>query len=180
MWFYACLLSMYLSSCVSLCLLVCLYVYVCMYVFIYVCMYVPTYVRMYVCMKLIRSAHIHRHRLRWVGHVIRLDDDRIPKQLLYGELSVGSRPQHKPKKRFKDCVKDSLALCKIDDPDWEMVACDRNRWRKMMYSGSRCFQDNANIWAKTNRAARKGDNIDPDLSQFVCQECGRVCFSSAA
>ena len=63
------------------------------------------------------EAHIHRHRLRWVGHVIRLDDDRIPKQLLYGELSVGSRPQHKPKKRFKDCVKDSLALCKIDDPD---------------------------------------------------------------
>ena len=56
------------------------------------------------------EAYIHRHRLRWVGHVIRLDDDRIPKQLLYGELSVGSRPQRKPKKRFKDCVKDSLAL----------------------------------------------------------------------
>ena len=125
------------------------------------------------------EAHIHRHCLRWVSHVIRLDDDRIPNQLLYGELSVGSRPQHKPKKRFKDCVKDSLALCKIDDPDWEMVACDRNRWRKMVSSGSRCFQDNANIWAKTKRAARKGDNIDPDLSQFACKECGRVCLSSA-
>ena len=73
---------------------------------------------------------IHRHRLRWVGHVIWLDNDRIPKQLLYGELSVGSRPQHKPKKRFKDCVKDSLALCKIDDTNWEMSACDRNRCRK--------------------------------------------------
>ena len=114
-----------------------------------------------------------------MGHVIRLDDDRIPKQLLYGELYVGSHPQHKPKKRFKDCVKDSLALSKIDDPDWEMVACDRYRWKKMVYSGSRCFQDNANIWAKTKRAARKGDNIDPDLSQFVCKECGRVCLSSA-
>ena len=49
----------------------------------------------------------------------------------------------------------------------------------MVYSGSRYFQDNANIWAKTKRAARKGDNIDPDLSQFVCKECGRVCLSSA-
>ena len=49
------------------------------------------------------ETHIHRHCLRWVGHVIWLADDRIPKQLLYGELSVGSRPQHKPKKRFKDC-----------------------------------------------------------------------------
>ena len=93
---------------------------------------------------------------------MRLDDDRIPKQLLYGELSVGSRTH------FKDCVKDSLALCTIDDPNWEMVACDRNRWRKMVYSGSRCFQDNASIWAKTKRTARKGDNIDPDLSQSFC------------
>ena len=125
------------------------------------------------------EAHIHRHRLRWVGHVIRLDDHRIPKQLLYRELSVGSRPQHKPRKRFEDCVKDSLALCKIDDHDWELVACDRNKWRKMVYSGSRCFQDNANIWTKTKRAARKGDNIDRDLSQFVCKECGRVCLSNA-
>ena len=125
------------------------------------------------------EAHIHRHRPRWVGHVIRLNNDRIPKQLLYGELSVGSRPQHKPKKRFKDCVKDSLALCKIDDPDGEMVVCDRNRWRKMVYSGSRFFQDNANICHKTKIAARKGDNIDSYLSQFVCKECGRVCLSSA-
>ena len=48
----------------------------------------------------------------------------------------------------------------------------------IVYSGSRCVQDNVNIWAKTKRAARKGDNINQDLSQFVCQECGRVCLSS--
>ena len=49
----------------------------------------------------------------------------------------------------------------------------------MVYSVSRCFMDNVNIWAKTKRAAKKGDNIDPDLSQFVCQECRRVCLSNA-
>ena len=49
----------------------------------------------------------------------------------------------------------------------------------MVYSGSRCFQENANIWTKTKRASRKGDNIDPDLSQFVCKECGQVCLSGA-
>ena len=110
-----------------------------------------------------RSTHPHI-RLRWVNHVIQLDDNRIPQQRTkYGELSIGSRSQHKPRKRFKDCVKDKLALCKTDDPNWEMVVCGRNRWRKMVHGGSRCFQDNANIWTKTKRAARKGDNIDPDL-----------------
>ena len=86
-------------------------------------------------------------------------------------------PAHSISRR--NASKDSLAVCKIDDSNWEMVVCDRNRWRKMVYSGSRRFQDNANIWAKTKRAARKGDNIDPDLSQFVCQTCGRVCLSNA-
>ena len=46
--------------------------------------------------------------------ILNADNHRIPMQLLNEELSVGSRPQYKPKKRFKYCVKDSLALCKID------------------------------------------------------------------
>ena len=62
--------------------------------------------------------------------ILNADNHRIPMQLLNEELSVGSRPQYKPKKRFKYCVKDSLALCKIDDPDWDMVACDKNSWKK--------------------------------------------------
>ena len=45
----------------------------------------------------------------------------------------------------------------------------------MVYSGSRCFQDNANIWANTKRAARKGDNVVPDLSQIVKSVDEYVC-----
>ena len=48
----------------------------------------------------------------------------------------------------------------------------------MVYSGSRGFQGSANISAKTRIAARKGDNIDQDLSQFFWQECGRVYLSN--
>ena len=41
------------------------------------------------------------------------------KQLFYGELMTGKRPQHKPKKRFKDCIKNNLKAFKIPVENWE-------------------------------------------------------------
>ena len=52
---------------------------------------------------------ILKAQLRWTGHVTRMDSDRIPKQLLYGELSKGKRKQGRPLKRFKDCIKANIA-----------------------------------------------------------------------
>uniref|UniRef100_K7E252 RNA-directed DNA polymerase n=1 Tax=Monodelphis domestica TaxID=13616 RepID=K7E252_MONDO len=46
-----------------------------------------------------------RTQLRWSGHVIRMDPQRIPRQVFYGELSAGLRKQGRPKKRFKDQLK---------------------------------------------------------------------------
>lgn len=40
--------------------------------------------------------------LCWLGHVTRMDDGRIPKDLLYGELASGKRPTGHPQLRFKD------------------------------------------------------------------------------
>ena len=55
-------------------------------------------------------------QLRWAGHVARMPDYRLPKQLLYGELLQGHRAQGGQKKRFKDKVKSSLKALQID-PD---------------------------------------------------------------
>ena len=54
------------------------------------------------------SALLMRNQMRWAGHLIRMDDSRLPKQLFYGELASGARPQHKPNKRFRDEVKVNL------------------------------------------------------------------------
>ncbi len=80
---------------------------------------------------------INQHRLRWVGNLIRMPDSRIPKQIFYGELSIGKRPCHKPKLRFKDCLKSSLSACNIDLAKWESLASCKSEWRKLILSGSK-------------------------------------------
>ena len=48
-------------------------------------------------------------QLRWTGHVIRMEDYRIPKQLLYGELCEGKKTG-RPRLRNKDTLKSNLKL----------------------------------------------------------------------
>ncbi|KAI8515737.1 hypothetical protein Bbelb_065500 [Branchiostoma belcheri] len=48
-------------------------------------------------------------QLRWAGHVSRMEDHRLPKIVLYGELSTGHRNRGAPKKRFKGSLKKSLS-----------------------------------------------------------------------
>ena len=45
---------------------------------------------------------LRQHRMRWKGHVRRMEDGRIPKEILNGELAVGKRPRGLPQLRYKD------------------------------------------------------------------------------
>ena len=75
-------------------------------------------------------AVLREKRLRWLGHVYRMDTGRIPKGLLYGELARGTRPTGRPHLRFKDVCKRDMKQCKIDVSSWENLTEDRSSWRK--------------------------------------------------
>ena len=49
-----------------------------------------------------------RNRLRWMGHVVRLPDERPTKALLYGALAKGSRKTGRPLLQYRDTIKDIL------------------------------------------------------------------------
>ncbi|XP_076029967.1 uncharacterized protein LOC143018480 [Oratosquilla oratoria] len=71
------------------------------------------------------EATIIHHRLRWAGHILRMDPSRLPKKMLYGELANGTRPRGAPKLCYKDQLKHTLAMTNIDPSSWEQTARDR-------------------------------------------------------
>jgi hypothetical protein len=63
-------------------------------------------------------------QLRWVGHLLRMQDNRLPKCVLYSELEHGARSKGGPKKRFKDSLKVVMENLNIGQ-DWEQLTQDR-------------------------------------------------------
>ena len=73
---------------------------------------------------------LKQRRLRWLGHVVRMDDGQILKDLRYGELVQGKRPTGRPLLRYKDVCKRDLKALEIDLNRWETLASDRSAWRQ--------------------------------------------------
>jgi len=76
-----------------------------------------------------------RRQLRWIGHVIRMPSNRLPRRLLYGELLNGQRMPGGPKLRYMDHIRRILNKSNIPISDLEKLATDRNTWRSACASG---------------------------------------------
>jgi len=49
-----------------------------------------------------------RRNLRWTGHLMKMSPDRLPKQVLYTQLSSGHRKRGRPRLQFKVTIKRNL------------------------------------------------------------------------
>ena len=58
--------------------------------------------------------------LRWLGHVHRMENDPLPKQLLYSQLKEGKRNQGRPRLRFKEEAKRNTKWRDINTSSWKM------------------------------------------------------------
>jgi len=119
---------------------------------------------------------LEKSQARWAGHVVRMSDERIPKQLLYGQLSEGKRAPGRPKKRFKDCLKDSLNSLDIPRETLESLAANKSEWRSAIYAGAKLAEEKRTSHAEQKREARKARSAasTPNDGTLSCSTCGRM------
>jgi hypothetical protein len=69
-------------------------------------------------------------RLEWVGHIIRMEEERIPKKVLNGNVHT-TRPVGRTRTRWDDVVQmDALQL--LGTRGWRRRAANRDEWRRLM------------------------------------------------
>ena len=104
-----------------------------------------------------------------------MDDGRIPKDLLYGELREGVRGTRCPLLRHKDACKIGLKALDINELSWETCATDRNEWRRTL---ERKLPEGERNWivGLDVKPARRNEiavaKTHPVPSAFICPRCG--------
>jgi len=87
------------------------------------------------------EAFLLKAQLRWVGHIMRMPDSRIPKQVFLGQLASGKRLQCGPVLRYKDALKVNLKQCGIDPSALGDDTQDRSAWRTLCHEAVTQFED---------------------------------------
>ena len=120
---------------------------------------------------------LRQRRLRWLGHVHRMPDGRIPKDLLYGELATGSRRTGRPQLRYRDVVKRDMEAVDIDIETWENLAADRSQWRGAVTKHLKTGEDKLTQAALERRVRRKLCVSSVQQPACTCNTCNKDCHS---
>nr|VZH94462.1 unnamed protein product [Spirometra erinaceieuropaei] len=108
---------------------------------------------------------LRQTQLRWSGHLVRMDEERLPKRLFYGV----------------DTLKSSLKHLQINTTTWEELTRDRPTWRRKVKTGAAIYEANRIAAAKVKREARKSQlrpvrNADAQPLP-TCLQCQRTLWA---
>lgn len=86
------------------------------------------------------SNRIREMRLKWLGHVLRMNEDRTTKKV-FKWMPSGNRRRGRPRKRWIDCADEDLKRCGLSvygktlgrkRLTLEEIAADREQWREVV------------------------------------------------
>jgi hypothetical protein len=72
---------------------------------------------------------IRLNRLRWFGHVQRMEGNRIPKRVLCMNLGT-TRLRGRPRNRWEDKVREDGRI--VGGEGWQEKVHDRGEWKKLL------------------------------------------------
>jgi hypothetical protein len=72
---------------------------------------------------------IRLHRLHCFGHMLRMEENIIPKRVLYMNLET-TRPRGTPRNRWLDEVREDGRI--VGGEEWQEKVYDREEWNKVL------------------------------------------------
>jgi hypothetical protein len=72
---------------------------------------------------------IRLHRLCWIGHEQRMEENRIPKTVLYMNLE-STRPRGRPRNRWQDEVREDRRI--VGGEEGQEKVYNRQEWKKFL------------------------------------------------
>ena len=113
------------------------------------------------------AATLTASQLRWTGHIIRMNDSKLPNAVIYGELAKVKRLHGGQRLRYKDVVKRHLKAAHIAVDTWKSLAQDRQQWRQVIHKGKSHIEEKISQQYQHDNNLRHGF---PDASvPLLCQ-----------
>jgi hypothetical protein len=82
---------------------------------------------------------VARLQLRYLGHVERMGQHRVQKQIMYGRLvpTLGKKRRGAPARNFRVAVTDALRDFGLSPQNWQFLASNRSEWRQLLNSSGK-------------------------------------------
>ena len=109
------------------------------------------------------EAILVKSQLRWAGHIVTMPDDRLPKAVMYAQLTEGQRKRGDQKLRYRDVLKHHLKAADIDTDSWESQASDRATWRKKVHDAVKTVE-----WKRKEKYLEGWRKRHPSHSTTLC------------
>ena len=116
------------------------------------------------------SSILSQHRLRLLGHLVRMNDSRLPKKLLVSAPAGGSRSAGGQRRRWNDIVSRDLRECELQE-DWYELAQNRRGWRCLVHEGAELLnqrQEQEEIKRKDEMKARQDRRLHEVVEALKC------------
>jgi len=106
--------------------------------------------------------HIKAHRLRWLGHVLRMGEERYPHQVLFSLMhDAGAAARGAPRVSWEKCVNDDLISLELPTTmhDLKGVCELRGSWRSMLYKLTHPNAAVTPFWRSRAAVERHSDTV---------------------